>query len=331
MDVYLGDAKDLLSQLFPDSVDLYYLDPPYKTDKVRKTHTQSYDDRWESLNDFLREIESILKLCHQTMAPTASIYVQCDYHASHRIRLLMDKIFGEANFRNHICWKRGWYKSNASKKFGVILDDIFFYTKSDTYTFNPQLSLLSDKNILKNYSMIEPKTLRRFATSPLIKEGKSPKSLVFANKGEITAPEGMRFIWSQSTYEEKIAKNPNCIYWTKNHIPRAKIYLDEVAGELIGNLWDDIPPIMQNSEEWSGYPTEKPRQLLQRMISTSSVKGDLVADFLCGSGTALVEAKRMGRRYVGGDKNPEAIKITKNRLENQRVESTSNLLDQYFL
>jgi len=95
-----------------------------------------------------------------------------------------------------------------------------------------------------------------------------------------------------------------------------KQYLDEKPGKLIGDVWNDIYSFQTRtrSKEYHGYPTQKPKKLLKRIISASSNKEDLVADFFCGTGTTLVAAKEMGRSFLGVDNNPNAYKICKERL-----------------
>jgi len=101
-------------------------------------------------------------------------------------------------------------------------------------------------------------------------------------------------------------------------------YLDEKPGNLIGDVWTDIIGDVWNdiysfqtrtrSKEYLGYPTQKPTELLERIISASSNKGDLVADFFCGTGTTLLAAKKLKRKWIGVDNNPKAIELCKKRL-----------------
>ena len=88
-------------------------------------------------------------------------------------------------------------------------------------------------------------------------------------------------------------------------------------GKVIGDVWIDIPMLAQNDKkERVGYPTQKPKKLLERIIKSSTNEGDLVADFYCGSGTTLVVAKENNREFIGCDISEKAIKITQQRLNN---------------
>ena len=97
-----------------------------------------------------------------------------------------------------------------------------------------------------------------------------------------------------------------------------KQFLDESPGRVIGDVWNDIFSFQTTtrSKEYTGYPTQKPKKLLERIILASSNEGDIVADFFCGSGTTLVVASRLNRKWIGIDKNPKAIQLTKQRIGN---------------
>jgi DNA modification methylase len=97
-----------------------------------------------------------------------------------------------------------------------------------------------------------------------------------------------------------------------------KQYLDEKPGMVVGDVWNDIFSFQTTtrSREYTGYPTQKPKKLLKRIILASSNEGDIVADFFCGSGTTLVVASNLNRKWIGSDDNPKAIELTKQRLDN---------------
>ena len=96
-----------------------------------------------------------------------------------------------------------------------------------------------------------------------------------------------------------------------------KYYLNNSRGNAVTTWWDDITELQSNSAERIGYPTQKPIKLLSRIIEASSNKGDLVLDPFCGAGTTLVAARQLGRNYIGIDSNPEAIRLTNERLQNE--------------
>ncbi len=96
--------------------------------------------------------------------------------------------------------------------------------------------------------------------------------------------------------------------------PRVKYYLDEQLGPHLQSQWSDIKVINSQASERVDYSTQKPEQLLKRIIEASSSPGDLVADFFCGSGTTLAVAEKLGRRWIGCDLGRWAVHVTRKRL-----------------
>ena len=95
-------------------------------------------------------------------------------------------------------------------------------------------------------------------------------------------------------------------------------YLDERPGNVVGDVWNDIYSYQTRtrSKEYLGYPTQKPKEILERVISASSNEGDLVADFFCGTGTTMAVAMELGRNWIGVDNNKNAIELCNKRLKN---------------
>lgn len=141
--VYCGDCKDIIpEEIPPESIDLIYIDPPFFSgvnyEKIWKNGAEdkAYQKYWtEGINGFIRYMEGRLSLCKGVLKPTGSIYLHCDWHANAHLRLLMDRIFGLKNFRNEIIWI---YRTGGAtkKRFSRKHDNIYFYTKTDEYTFN---------------------------------------------------------------------------------------------------------------------------------------------------------------------------------------------------
>jgi len=104
------------------------------------------------------------------------------------------------------------------------------------------------------------------------------------------------------------------IFLTKSGRPRVIRYLDEMPGHPIGDVWTDIPEINSQAKERLGYPTQKPEALLERIIKASSNEGDLVLDPFCGCGTTVAAAQKLKRRWIGIDITHLAITLIKKRL-----------------
>jgi DNA methylase len=123
-----------------------------------------------------------------------------------------------------------------------------------------------------------------------------------------------RTVTTHSKLEEY--EKSGLVVWPQkeNGAPNLKYYLDDNKGVPLNDLWDDLQPIQSNSPESSGYPTQKPLQLLDRIIEGSSNEGDIVLDAFCGCGTALVVAQLLKRQWIGIDVSPTACRVMAKRL-----------------
>ncbi|MDP8229331.1 MAG: DNA methyltransferase, partial [Candidatus Electryoneaceae bacterium] len=251
---------------------------------------------------------------HKKLKQTGSFYLHCDPTMSHYLKLVCDLIFGKDNFRNEYIWKRTLGHHLAKRASDVMTDSIFFYTKTDQYVFNPQFRSLSEDELKKKFRYIEKETGRRFTHEKLEQSSNvySKGEVRIIQGKEITTELGWR--WSQETFNKRLAGNPYLIYWTSEGRPRYKRYADEYPGQQVGSLWDDIAPLSSNSKERLGYPTQKPESLLERIIKASSKEGDVVADFFCGCGTAVVAAERLNRQWIGVDISHLAVRLIIDRL-----------------
>src|SRR5438132_5390412 len=108
--------------------------------------------------------------------------------------------------------------------------------------------------------------------------------------------------------------NAGSIYYRTTGMPMLKHYLDEMPGVPLQTFWDDIRPVISGSEERLGFPTQKPLELLERIIKASSNENDIVLDAFCGCGTALVAAEKLKRQWIGIDISPTACRVMAKRL-----------------
>jgi DNA modification methylase len=249
------------------------------------------------------------------MKSTASLYLHCDSTASHYLKHVLDRIFGVQNFRNEIIWRRTLGHHLATKRFDVMVDSIFFYTKNENYTFHRQFHQLSEAEIAKKFSFVEEKTGRRYTHRQLEQRqnvgSKGNKRIIFGK--EYITDQGWR--WTQETIDKRLRDNPHLIIFTSGERPRYKIYSDEYHGRKISNLWTDIQPLGSMAAERMGYPTQKPVALLKRIIETSSNPGDNVFDPFCGCGTTIEAAETLGRKWLGIDITHLAITAIESRLK----------------
>jgi len=248
---------------------------------------------------------------HRVLKPTGSLYLHCDSTASHYLKIILDTIFSPVNYRNEIIWKRTSAHGNAKRNYATISDIIFYYSKSDNLIFNQQFMSYSDEHIKNSYRYVDENG-RKYTLSDLRNPSDRP-NLKYEYKGYKPHPNG----WAMT--KEKMAQYDaeGRLYFPKdpNGRIRLKHYLDEMPGNPVSNIWDDIQPIGSAAAERLGYPTQKPLALLERIIQASSNPGDLVLDPFSGCGTAISAAQKLGRKWIGIDITHLAIAMHKNRLK----------------
>ncbi|MGH7460566.1 MAG: DNA methyltransferase [Longimicrobiales bacterium] len=247
----------------------------------------------------------------RVMRESASLYLHCDPVASHYLKLLLDALFGQSNFRNEVIWKRTVSHNNVRNRWGDETDTLLFYTKSDAYRFNLQYRPYSESYIESHYRQVDGRG-RRFTTRDLRNPGVRP-NLRYEYKGYKPHPNGWAF--TRAKMEEYDRQGLLYFPENKNGRIRLKRYLDEMPGTPIGSVWEDILPLNSQAAERLGYPTQKPKELLERIIKASSNPGDVVLDPFCGCGTTIDAAHALGRGWIGIDITHLAIHLIKSRLQ----------------
>ena len=350
--IFWGDNLQVMSHMLKEyrgKIDLIYIDPPFdsKADYkkkieikgVGKAETDStsfeekqYGDIWTN-DEYLQFMYERLILMRELLSKTGSIFLHCDWHKSHLLRCLLDEVFGSNNFVNEIIWRKS-NSHNDGKKFGSITESIFFYSKTSSYKYNKQYYEMDEKS----YNLTEEETGRKYKSVSLNAAGQGEPR--FFNGKLLYPPTGTHWRWSQDRINEALSMNPPKIYFSANGVPRYKQYMDEMNGnpvqnlwaddmeELpIENLWMDFMAISSQASERLDYPTQKPEALLERIINSSTDKGDLVFDCFMGSGTTQAVAMKLGRRFIGADINLGAIQTTTKRLINVTDELNNDLLE----
>ena len=242
---------------------------------------------------------------HRVLKPTGSLYLHCDPTASHYLKILLDAVFGKRSFRNEITWKRTTAHSDTGR-YGRNTDIIFFYSKTEKYTWN-KVFRGYDEKYLKRFRFKDADG-RMWMDDNLTAKGLSGGGYEYEYKG-------YRSYWRcpRATMEEHDREGR--LHFTKKGGIRLKRYLDIAEGIALQALWEDIPPINSQAQERLGYPTQKPLALLERIISVSSNPGDVVLDPFCGCGTAVHAAEKLGRRWIGIDITCLAIGLIERRLK----------------
>ena len=326
--LFYGDNLDVLRNSIEDeSIDLIYIDPPFNSKRAynvlfesinmqdTKAQKQAFADTWSNVSyiDEMNEIQDLdldlfkflqsldhiriskgavsyltimahrIWYMHRKLKKTGSFYLHCDPTMCHYLKIVCDLIFGDKNFRNNIIWHyRRW--TAFSNSYQKMHDDILFYTKSKKSIFNK--------------IVIDPT------------EGQKAKHI----KG-----------WDRNTVPIDGIRQPQLIIYdkekTEQAIKEGRINLDEFAriiemdelNTMASDVWM-INYLNSQAKERLGYPTQKPEELLERIINASSNKGDVVADFFCGCGTTVAVAQKLGRKWIGVDISHLAVRLVYDRL-----------------
>jgi site-specific DNA-methyltransferase (adenine-specific) len=275
--VIKGDCLDILKKIADQSVDLVYLDPPFYTQRkhTQKTRDNSMEyafmDVWNNVGEYIAYLEPRIRESRRVLKNDGSLFLHCDKNASHHLRVMMDRVFGEDNFVNEIIWTYGRW-SNSKNGLLNSHQNILFYSKMENFKFNKVLTAYSPTTNLDQILQARSRNVH------------NKSSYKRDNNGEVVLGK-------------------------------------EKLGVPLSDVWD-IPFLNPKARERVGYPTQKPIVLMERIISLASNEGDIILDPFCGSGSTLVAAMLLGRKYIGIDVSREAVKLTKSRLLNPiRTES----------
>lgn len=322
-----------------EKVDLVYIDPPFASgaDYAKKVYIRRnpkvadalaeaekeldngdlkafeekmYGDIWDK-EMYLNWMYENLTAIKAVMSDNASIYVHLDWHIGHYVKILMDEIFGEENFRNEIIWKRST-AHNDSTGYANLHDTIFYYSKSSEPYFKTPLVPYSKDYIDHYYNKVDEDG-RRYLDRDLSAKGLKGSGYSYSWKGK----DGY---WRCPVSTMERFEKEGRLYYTSNGTPRYKQYLDEMEGVPAQDIWTDIFAVNSQAQERVDYATQKPEALLERIIKASSDKGMVVADFFGGSGVTAAVASRLGRRFIHCDVNINSIQTARDRLKSSEAE-----------
>ncbi|MBI5181360.1 MAG: site-specific DNA-methyltransferase [Nitrospirae bacterium] len=321
----LGDNLTALKCLLEDSkvagnVRLVYIDPPFATRQVfrsgnGRTATISASDNDQiayidnlSGAEFLEFLRKRLILLRELLSQDGSIYVHIDSKMGHYVKVLMDEIFGKEHFINDITRIKCNPKNFVRKGYGNIKDIILFYSKTKHFVWNEPREEMTEEDVIRLFPKID-KDGRRYTTTPLHAPGETKNGITGQKWNGLFPPTGRH--WRISPKELNNLEKAGLIEWSSTGNPRKKIFADEVLskGKKIQDVWELKDP------PYPSYPTEKNIELLNRIIAASSNPGDLVIDCFTGSGTTLITAEQLGRKWIGIDNSKIAIDIAINRLK----------------
>ncbi|MBC7843793.1 MAG: site-specific DNA-methyltransferase [Gemmatimonadaceae bacterium] len=272
----------------------------------------AYRDTWGRGSDsFIAMIYERLVLMRDLMHDEASLYVHLDSRVNAYVKTILEEIFGKENFVNEIVWKRSDAKSDAtqgSAHYSRVQDTILFCRRSAKSTWNAQYVPLSGEYIENFYRYVDSDG-RRYKLENMLGPGGAAKGNPVYEVMGVSRP------WRYSRERMQALIEAGLVIQTNpGTVPMQKKYLDDSKGVQLGTWWDDVSMVRGWSAEKSGYKTQKPEQLLERIIKVSSNPGDLVADFFIGSGTTAAVAEKLGRKWIGTDLGKFGIHTTRKRL-----------------
>ena len=296
------------------------MESEYAYQEVVKGGSQKLADLLQAMRTFLGQNDMMAYLTmmaqrmvelHRVLKPTGSIYLHCDPTASHYLKLLMDAIFNFKNYQNEIVWKRT-FAHNDPSRCGRIHDIIYFYSKSNNYTWNVVYQKPDPEYIETFFDQYDETRKERYAridlTAPRHGDG---GNLLYEWKG--VWPSQNR-TWATTKDKLEQLDNEGRVHYPKKGMPRLKRYESEHKGTILQDIWTDIGQMHNLSAERLGFPTQKPETLLERIIAASSNEGDLILDPFCGCGTSIAVAERLHRRWIGIDITHLAISLMRHRL-----------------
>lgn len=332
-------------------VDLVYIDPPFASgaDYAKKIYIRRnplvqkaiaeaeqqldnsdmlafeekmYGDIWDK-ERYLNWMYENLMAIKAVMSDTASIYVHLDDHIGHYVKILMDEIFGEDNYKNDIAWRSTASHNDSSKSFSSISDHIYFYSLSENSVFNTLYTEYTEDYIDSEWTKLP--SGRYYKAENMLDPQMKMNAYDFHGTTARwrTTPEKFEILWNAEQTE--VPNSHGRIKLGKNGKPIKRcriVFMDELPGAPVNDIWDDINYVAGRSIEKVDYSTQKPESLLERIIKASSNEGMLVADFFGGSGVTAAVAHKLGRRFIHNDVNINSIQTTRDRLVGAGAEFT---------
>lgn len=356
--IWTGDNLHIMRGMNSACVDLIYLDPPFNSNRNYEAPIGSaaagaaFKDAWTladidvhehgelaERNPAAASVIDAARLAHgksmqsylifmavrllemaRILKPTGSVYLHCDPTAAHYLKMLMDAVFGRTAFRNEITWVRTNTHNDSKNAFPNISDTLFFYANSGAI-FHSLFAPHAPEYVKKFYRFDDKDGRGPYRLGDMSSPNPRPRMMYdwmgysCPDKGWRYQKDRMQALHDDGRINYPIKEDGTPDY-TKR--PSLKRYLKEQRGNLLGNVWTDIRPLSPHARERTGYPTQKPLALLERIVKASSKPGDMVLDPFCGCATTLVAADRLQRRWAGIDLSPLAIRLVNDRIAEDR-------------
>ena len=331
-----GDNKLILSSLKSGALrqqieeagglKLIYIDPPFDVGadfsmdieiggetfhkEANLLEQIAYRDTWgRGADSFLAMLYERLRLARDLLASDGSIYIHMGTNIAHHVEAIMQEVFGRVGAKATIAWKRVTAHGD-SKRWGIVHDAILWRTVGANFVWNPQFDTYDDSYIQNKYRHMTDDG-RRYRLDNLTSPNPRP-NMMYEWKG--CSPPKMGWRYERSTMEKLYKDGRIELPRKPGGRPQLRRFLDEGEGIPVGTVWANVSPVNSQAQEDTGYATQKPETLLERIIKASSNEGDLVADFFCGSGTTAAVAEKLGRKWICTDLGKFAIHTTRKRL-----------------
>lgn len=331
-------------------VDLVYIDPPFASgvdyakkvylrknpkvaekiasaeqqmdmEELRAFEEKMYGDIWQK-EDYLNWMYENLIAIKSIMNENASIFLHLDSHIGHYGKILMDEIFGDDSFVNHISWMRSHAHGDSGQgasHFGRVVDMIFYYRIGDKAIWNPTHLEYSKEAIERDYKYKDSDG-KIYRLVPVDGPGGASKGNPYYEF------EGISGYWRFSKEKMQTLYKEGIVIKSKTGKSLSmKKYLEEAPGKALTDLWDDVWRVSPTSNERVDYSTQKPKALLERIIKTSSNEGMIIADFFGGSGVTAKVANDLNRKFIHNDIGINSIQTVRDSLK--EVEANFKILE----
>lgn len=273
-----------------------------------------YGDVWDK-EKYLNWMYENLMAIKSVMSENASIYVHIDWHIGHYVKILLDEVFGEDNFRNEITWVRTASHNDSKQNYSRVKDSIFFYSRSEEYPFNIQYTPYTEEYIADEWTKAPSGRYYKFENML----DPQNKMAAYDFHGTVarwrTTPEKFEELWNAPQTE--VPNSHGRVRLGKNGKPIKRcriVFMDELPGVPLNDNWSDIAYVAGRSAESANYSTQKPEALLNRIITSSSNENMIVADFFGGSGVTAAVANKLARKFIHCDIGLNSVQTTRDRL-----------------
>ncbi len=285
-------ALNLIKERYRKQVGCVYIDPPYNTSNKEFL----YKDKFKH-SSWMAMMSDRYNALSPMLSNKSNIFTQIDYNEANNLLTLLKSIFGEENYVNEIIWRRKQATSYSKKQMGITNDTIFWFSNNSEYIFNP-IHTKDDEHtqryISERFVYTEEETNRKYMKSPLVNSLFRP-NLRYVFHGINHPPNG--WLYSKERMEEMYQNNELVMPEDPNARIYRKIYEDTYKGQLIQNIWTDIPIVNPMAKERvEGFVTQKPSALIERIVQLGSNHNDIVIDFFAGSGTTAYAIQKLNRK-----------------------------------